>query len=120
MNDNIMKYYKILVTNPFIEGSIKEKVYAMKKDNDYYEILTGKKIYVLENKIPDDVLKDDYFNKKCSYIGISKELCFDSEVSKYLVFEVISRKKEILDNLDNIEGSILNYFSKNKTKIIKK
>ncbi len=43
MNDNIMKYYKILVTNPFIEGSITEKIYAMKKDNDYYEILTGKK-----------------------------------------------------------------------------
>lgn len=118
MQEEKFNYYKIQVTNPFVEDSLTEKIYAVKQNDDYFEILTGKKIYILENEsISNEVIKDDYLNKNCSLIGISKELCSDTEVSKYLVFEIISKKKEIIDNLNIIEQSIFDKFIKNKIKI---
>ena len=96
-------------------------VYAVYENNNFYEIITGKKIYMLDNNIiSEDVLKDDFNNKHCSLIGVSKEVCKESDISIYLRFSIISEKIELITDINEIELSISNIFYKSEEKTLKK
>lgn len=119
MNEEI-KYYRIVINNPFIDNGEKYIIYAVYENNNYYEILTNKKIYILNsNDISIDVIKDDFLNKKCSLIGIFRKECSEALVSKSLKFSLPARKEEIIENINKIEESIKSSLDKNKEKILK-
>ena len=115
-----MNYYKIVITNPFINNGKKCIIYAAYENKGYYEILTNKQIYMLNsNNISMDVFKDDFTNKECSLIGIFKQECPESTISKSLRFSLPAKKEEIIENINNIEESLKFSLGKNKEKVLK-
>ena len=120
MNNNELKYYRIAITNPFIDESKNYLVYAICENNIYYEILTNKRIYVLDNiNISREVFKDDFENKKCSLIGTFKQECSEAIISIFLRFSLPAKKEETIKNIYEIENSINTLFYNNKVKKLK-
>ena len=114
------KYYRVAITDPFVDNGERYIVFAALENGNYFEILTNKKIYILNNNIISvDVFKDDFYNKECSLIGIFKKECDESIISKYLRFSLPARKEEIIENINKIEESIKSSLGKNKEKVLK-
>ncbi len=120
------QYYRITINNYLEEGGTSEEVFAVYENKNFYELLTGKKIYMLETSLtsmPLEVFLDDFRNKSCSLLGMKIEPCNESFISIYLKFTSKEEMDKTIETIKKVENSILNsieYYLLNPVKKRKK
>ena len=111
MENNEIKYFRMTLYNPLNEKDLNQDVIVVYENKGYRELLTNKKVYVIEkqmNNLDINIVLDDFFNKKCSLIGIKQNEITESFVSKYLKFTPRITIEELINNIIDIEKSLQN------------
>ena len=122
MNNNV-KYYIIALENVFLNDSKMYIHFAVGDHGKYYDLLTNKEIYMLDEV---ELYKEEFINSNCKLIGTEKYECNEAKVALYLRFMTESAKNILIDEVNKMEESIRNSLnnhelaSKNKVKRIKK
>ena len=109
------KYYIVAIQNILEDDKLVRHVCAVEENDDLFEILTSKKIYMLGDKEFNMVefLENDY-----SLIGVSKSTITSESIAKHLYFMTEFSKKTEIDYINQIEESIKNSINNNK-KVLK-
>ena len=99
------KYYKINLKNIFMKNAKNEIVYCVFENNKYYELLTNKEIYVIDDITK--VSKDLVLKSNCKLIGIGKKEVELSDIALFLRFLTPIGKENIIYRVKKIERSII-------------
>lgn len=109
-----IKYYRIMITNPFEENNLKQDSIIVISNNECKELLTNKKVYLyslFSNWLNKEYILDELLNKECELIGIVDNDIeeFNEEfVLKFLKFTPRIDIDKMINNINNIEKSIKN------------
>lgn len=120
----IKKCYEIVLKNVLKNDSKEYKVFACLENNFFYELLTNKKIYVVNGNYEFDVVK--YRENDYDLIGINARECDIKKVSKFLKFINNEQKENMINNIlfqENLVRQTLNqldFYESNYVKTRKK
>ena len=120
----ISKCYEIVLKNILKSDSKEDKVFAFLDNNVYYELLTNKKIYVVDDNLEFDVV--NYRENNYDLIGIKVRECNVFKVSKFLKFITNEKKENMINNILFQENSVrntlnkLDFYESNYVKTMKK
>lgn len=121
--NNDVKYYIVTLKNIFLADSKRDLHFAVCDQGKYYDLLTNKEIYMVDNNY---INKEEFINSNCKLIGIEKQECSAAKVSLFLRFMTETSKNFLIEEVNNMENSIkesLNnndFIVENKVKKIKK
>ena len=103
-------YFKVLLKDITNHGLDSEFVYAICENNNLYELLTNKKIYMDDNQPID---KKSFKGNNYSIVGATKDECYSVEIALYIKFLPKDEKERVISYLNELERYTSDYMLNN-------